>query len=172
MTSARPSVTRVGPPVPARAGVGLKPQHYRDILESAPDLGFFEIHAENYMGAGGPPHRWLEAVRARYPLSLHGVAMSIGAARSLDRDHLARFRDLVRRYEPGLVTLLLDFVSFALLECAPSIAFIPQIQWQCNGVYATHTFRHARCHRKCLRCKPCPHLPVSNVGLGSAFETL
>jgi len=104
MTSAGLSDTRVDGPVPARAGIGLKPQHYRDILDSVPDLGFFEVHAENYMGAGGPPHRWLEAIRARYPLSLHGVAMSIGAARPLDDDHLARFRDLVRRYEPGLVS--------------------------------------------------------------------
>jgi uncharacterized protein (UPF0276 family) len=87
---------------PQRAGVGLKPEHYRAVLESEPELGFFEIHAENYMGAGGPPHRYLEAVRARYPLSIHGVALSIGAERDLDREHLERLRMLCRRYEPLL----------------------------------------------------------------------
>lgn len=88
--------------IPARPGVGLKPEHYRIILESAPDLGFFEVHAENYMGAGGPPHRYLTAIRERYPLSLHGVGLSIGGDRPLDRDHLARLKALITRYEPGL----------------------------------------------------------------------
>jgi uncharacterized protein (UPF0276 family) len=89
-------------PIPPRAGVGLKPEHYADILAGAPDVGWFEIHAENYMGAGGPPHRWLTAIRERFPLSLHGVGLSIGAARPLDRDHLARLKALDARYQPGL----------------------------------------------------------------------
>jgi uncharacterized protein (UPF0276 family) len=89
-------------PIPPRAGVGLKPQHYRDILEGQPDIGWFEIHAENYMGDGGPPHRALEAVRARYPLSLHGVGLSIGGAGPLDRGHLARLKHLIERYQPAL----------------------------------------------------------------------
>lgn len=88
--------------IPPRAGVGLKPEHYKAILASEPDLGWFEVHAENYMGAGGPPHRYLTAIRERYPLSLHGVGLSIGAARPLDREHLKRLRHLVERYEPGL----------------------------------------------------------------------
>ncbi len=88
--------------VPARAGVGLKPEHYRTILETAPDVGFFEVHAENYMGAGGPPHRYLTEVRERYPLSLHGVGLSIGADRPLDRGHLKRLKELIERYRPGL----------------------------------------------------------------------
>ncbi len=61
--------------MPARAGVGLKPAHYQSILDFMPDIGFFEIHAENYMGDGGPPHRYLEAIRSHYPLSVHGVGM-------------------------------------------------------------------------------------------------
>jgi uncharacterized protein (UPF0276 family) len=89
-------------PVPPRAGVGLKPEHYRTILETEPDVGFFEVHAENYMGAGGPPHRYLTAIRERYPLSLHGVGLSIGGSAPLDRDHLVRLKDLVSRYRPGL----------------------------------------------------------------------
>jgi uncharacterized protein (UPF0276 family) len=89
-------------PVPARGGVGLKPVHHRDIIEGAPDIGFFEVHAENYMGAGGPPHRQLSEIRDRYPLSLHGVGLSIGAARPLDRAHLQRLKTLNERYQPGL----------------------------------------------------------------------
>lgn len=90
------------PALPLRAGVGLKPEHYRAILEAPPDLGFFEVHAENYMGAGGPPHRYLAAIRARYPLSLHGVGLSIGATGPLDRDHLGRLKALIDRYQPAL----------------------------------------------------------------------
>ena len=89
-------------PIPPRAGVGLKPKHYREILETKPDIGFFEVHAENYMGEGGPPHRYLTAIRERYPLSLHGVGMSIGSDRPLDVEHLGRLKALNARYEPGL----------------------------------------------------------------------
>ena len=86
--------------LPPRAGLGLKPEHCETILAEAPDVGFFEVHAENYMGDGGPPHRMLTAIAERYPLSLHGVGLSIGAARPLDPAHLARLRRLVDRYQP------------------------------------------------------------------------
>ncbi|KUM25593.1 hypothetical protein AU467_25830 [Mesorhizobium loti] len=92
----------LGTPIPTRAGVGLKPEHYRTILEAGPDIGFFEVHAENYMGAGGPPHRYLTEIRGLYPLSLHGVGLSIGADRPLDRSHLNRLKGLIERYQPGL----------------------------------------------------------------------
>ena len=85
-------------------GVGLKPLHVRTILASRPEVGFFEIHAENYMGAGGTPHRHLQAIREHYPLSIHGVGLSLGGARDLDADHLDRLAALVRRYEPMLVS--------------------------------------------------------------------
>jgi len=96
------SPLRVAAPLPPRAGVGFKPEHFETILSERPDVGFFEIHAENYMGEGGPPHRRLEALRALYPVSLHGVGLSLGGPRPLDRDHLARLAALRRRYEPGL----------------------------------------------------------------------
>ncbi len=88
--------------VPPRAGVGLKAEYYCTIIETRPDMGFFEVHAENYMGAGGPPHRYLSAIRERYPLSLHGVGLSIGADRPLDKEHLRRLKQLIERYAPGL----------------------------------------------------------------------
>jgi len=87
--------------LPERAGLGLKPEHYRDIHEGKPDVGFFEVHAENYMGAGGPPHRHLEAIAERYPVSLHGVGLSIGGEGNLDREHLKRLRHLADRYRPA-----------------------------------------------------------------------
>jgi uncharacterized protein len=90
--------------VPLRAGVGLKAEHFRTILEARPEIGFFEVHAENYMGAGGPPHRYLSAIREIWPLSLHGVGLSIGADRPLDAEHLQRLKTLVDRYAPGLVS--------------------------------------------------------------------
>jgi hypothetical protein len=88
--------------IPPRAGVGLKARHGETILETRPDVGWFEIHAENYMCAGGPAHRQLERIRADYPISLHGVGLSIGGERPLDEAHLARLKDLDRRYQPGL----------------------------------------------------------------------
>ena len=91
-------------PIPARAGIGLKSQHVNEILESSADVGFFEVHAENYMGAGGLPHAQLHRIRDRYGLSVHGVGMSIGGERDIDKDHLARFKAVVAHYQPGLVS--------------------------------------------------------------------
>ncbi|MBN9540314.1 MAG: DUF692 domain-containing protein [Alphaproteobacteria bacterium] len=90
------------------AGAGLKPEHYRDILEGRPGVDWFEVHAENYMGAGngagGPPHVFLERIRARYPLAVHGVGLSIGSADGLAPGHLARLAAVVARYQPLLVS--------------------------------------------------------------------
>jgi len=86
--------------LPACAGVGFKPAHFRDILAAPQPVGFFEVHAENYMGAGGPPHAQLGALRERYALSVHGVGLSIGSMRPLDQDHLARLGKLCNRYAP------------------------------------------------------------------------
>ncbi len=87
--------------IPNRAGVGLKADHYLSILEETPDIGWFEVHPENYMGAGGPPHHYLTEIRDRYPLSLHGVGLSIGGADDLNKDHLQRLKALIDRYQPG-----------------------------------------------------------------------
>lgn len=86
--------------LPNRAGVGLKPQHFREILVTAPSIGFFEVHAENYMVDGGPFHHYLTRIRERYPLSVHGVGLSIGSDGPLDECHLDRLALLLDRYEP------------------------------------------------------------------------
>ncbi|MGJ5221495.1 DUF692 domain-containing protein, partial [Bradyrhizobium oligotrophicum] len=92
------------PPLGGVAGTCFKHEHLPAILGEPPQRGFFEVHAENYMGAGGPPHRALERLRRDHALSLHGVCMSIGGLSPIDRDHLARFRGLVARYQPTLVS--------------------------------------------------------------------
>jgi uncharacterized protein (UPF0276 family) len=75
-------------PIGGLAGTSFKHAHLAAILVDGAQRGFFEVHAENYMGAGGPPHRALEAIRCDHPLSLHGVCMSIGGERPLDQAHL------------------------------------------------------------------------------------
>jgi uncharacterized protein (UPF0276 family) len=91
-------------PIGGLAGTSFKHEHLPAILAEGTQRGFFEVHAENYMGAGGPPHRALEAIRRDHPVSLHGVCMSIGGPQPLDKAHLTRFRNLVARYEPALVS--------------------------------------------------------------------
>ncbi|MCI4664466.1 MAG: DUF692 domain-containing protein [Neomegalonema sp.] len=87
---------------PQRAGVGFKPQHFHAAMEAPGGVAWFEVHAENYMGAGGAPHRMLAALRERFPLSIHGVGLSIGAEKGLDPDHLARLKSVVEQYGPSL----------------------------------------------------------------------
>ncbi len=86
--------------LPACSGVGFKPQHFEAILAGPQPVGFFEIHAENYMGEGGAPHAQMRALRERYALSIHGVGLSIGSMQPLDREHLARLKILCDRYRP------------------------------------------------------------------------
>lgn len=86
--------------LPARSGVGFKPEHFSAVTETAQPVGFFEVHAENYMGAGGPPHAHLSRLHADYALSIHGVGLSIGSMHPLDKEHIARLRLLCDRYEP------------------------------------------------------------------------
>jgi uncharacterized protein (UPF0276 family) len=86
--------------LPPHAGVGFKPEHFVDIKEARQPVGFFEVHAENYMGDGGPPHAQLATLRENYALSLHGVGLSIGSMQDLNRDHLARLEALCDRYQP------------------------------------------------------------------------
>lgn len=85
--------------LPSQVGVGFKTQHFAAIRETRPDLGFFEVHAENFLGAGGAPHAMLTELRQDYALSIHGVGLSIGGA-TLDEEHLARVKALCDRYQP------------------------------------------------------------------------
>ena len=86
------------------AGLGLKPQHYDAALACPAEGLWFEVHPENYMVAGGPRLAWLEAIRARHPISLHGVAVSLAADAEPDPGHLARLGGLARRIQPALIS--------------------------------------------------------------------
>lgn len=87
--------------LPARPGVGYKPQHYADLLADPTPVGWLEIHAENYMGDGGRPLAQLRALAERFPISVHGVGLSIGGEGPLDRDHLARLKHLLSWLDPA-----------------------------------------------------------------------
>lgn len=87
-----------------RAGIGLRSQHHEAVLDTPSPPAWLEAHTENYFHAGGPAVRALERARSRYPLSLHGVGLGLGSADPIDRRHLERVRDAVRRFEPGLVS--------------------------------------------------------------------
>lgn len=91
-------------PVPARAGIGLRHPHVLEIIETRPPLAWLEVHSENYLVDGGPRLRQLEAIRRDYPLSCHGVALSLGSAEGLHPDHLKKLRTLFDRFEPGLIS--------------------------------------------------------------------
>lgn len=91
-------------PIPARAGIGLRPPHYRELLKRLPDIGWLEVHSENYFGAGGQPFYYLERLRNHYPLSLHGVGLSLGSTDRLNREHLNKLKALIARVEPALVS--------------------------------------------------------------------
>ncbi len=88
-------------PLPNRTGVGYKAQHFAQILDNPSDVAWLEIHAENYMGAGGRPLAQLRHLAQLFPISVHGVGLSIGGAAALDIDHLVRLRSLCDAINPA-----------------------------------------------------------------------
>ena len=89
--------------IPKAAGIGLRSRHIAEMLSRRPSAGWLEVHAENYMGESAAVAA-LEKLRQIYPLSVHGVGLSLGSANGLDRDHLARLAKVVSRFEPDLVS--------------------------------------------------------------------
>jgi len=98
-----PPAAKQQSPIPAKAGIGLRFQHHQAVLDTDPDVAWMEIHTENYMG-GGTPLRYLEAIRRDYPISLHGVGLSLGSAEGLDPAHLERIRRVAERVEPAMMS--------------------------------------------------------------------
>jgi uncharacterized protein (UPF0276 family) len=88
---------------PAAAGIGLRAPHVQEVITTRPPIAWLEMHAENYLG-GGPALRGLDQIRRDYPVSLHGVGLSLGSANGLDARHLKRLATLVGRVEPALVS--------------------------------------------------------------------
>ena len=98
-----PAAMKSPSPIPAKAGIGLRFQHHQAVADVAPDVAWMEVHTENYMG-GGTPLRYLDAIRCEYPISLHGVGLSLGTAEGLDPAHLERIRRVAERIEPALMS--------------------------------------------------------------------
>jgi uncharacterized protein len=99
--------------LPQRAGIGLKAAHFDAVHRERPDVGFFEIHAENFLVAGGPLHAHLTRIRSHYPLSIHGVGLSIGGEQPLNTTHLASVAALVKRYDAAVFSEHLAWSSHA-----------------------------------------------------------
>ncbi len=91
-------------PIPVAAGIGLRAPHVNRVLNERPSIPWLELHSENLFAEGGPLHDAMEIIRTAYPLSLHGVGLSLGCADALDPRHLARLASLVTRFEPALVS--------------------------------------------------------------------
>jgi hypothetical protein len=98
-------------PIPASAGIGLRSAHQRAFLEGHPPAAWLEVHSENYFARGGAGHAALSRIRHDYPVSFHGVGLSLGSTDALDRAHLRRLREILDRYEPGLVSEHLSWSS-------------------------------------------------------------
>ena len=90
-------------PIPVATGVGLRFPHHQAVVDTRPAVAWLEVHTENYMGGGKPP-AYLDVIRHHYPISLHGVGLSLGSADGLDPKHLERVRGAVERFQPGLVS--------------------------------------------------------------------
>src|SRR5215510_11362838 len=104
MNSPLQSTMRPMRPIPARAGIGLRAQHHDDLIAERPAVGFLEAHSENYFADGGAQLEYLDRLRAHYPLSLHGVGLSLGSTDPLNVDHLRSLKRLIDMSEPALVS--------------------------------------------------------------------
>jgi uncharacterized protein (UPF0276 family) len=97
--------------IPACAGIGLRAQHHLQVIRDKPEAAWFEVHSENYFADGGAQVQALLKIRERYPLSLHGVGLSLGSTDPLNADHLSKLRRAIVRFEPGLVSEHLSWSS-------------------------------------------------------------
>jgi len=99
-------------PAPDAAGIGLRTQHHLAVLSDAPAVGWLEVHSENYFAMGGARVDCLARIRERYPLSLHGVGLSLGSVDPLDKVHLDNLKRTINRFDPLLVSEHLSWSSF------------------------------------------------------------
>ena len=135
-------MTKRRPIASGRVGIGLRLPHVSEIAASRPRLGFLEAHAENYMAETPALDRLLE-LRRDYPVSLHGVALSLGSAEELDRGHLMRFKALIERVEPMLVSehLAWSAIGGAYLN---DLLPLPYTE-ESLGIFAITSKRRRRC---------------------------
>ncbi|MGQ0656659.1 MAG: MNIO family bufferin maturase [Chromatiales bacterium] len=144
-------------PIPAQAGIGLRAEHYREVLESRPRVGWLEVHSENYFGEGGAPLHYLEQIRSHYPLSLHGVGLSLGSTDPLNTWHLEKLKRLIQRFEPTLVSEHLSWSSIGeryLNDLLP----LPYTEEALNHMMARITEAQDRLGRQILVENPSTYL--------------
>lgn len=154
------------PPLPMRplaAGIGLRHPHVEEIEATRPAVGFLEVHAENYMGGGLAPAK-LERVRAHWPLSVHGVGLSLGSA-GIDGEHLERLARLVERFEPELVS---EHLAWSIADGVYLNDLLPlPYTEESLGVVATNIFRvQDRLRRRLLIENPSAYLRFSHATIG------
>lgn len=103
-------------------GLGLRTQHFHDVIETQPDVDWFEIISENFMVAGGKPKYYLHQIRERYPMVMHGVSMSIGSTDPLDMNYLQKLKNLINEVQPEWVS---DHLCWTGLEGVNSHDLLP-----------------------------------------------
>lgn len=97
----------------AAIGIGLRSQHYQAVLDTQPEVGFLEIHSENYFNAHSKNHYYLEQIAPNYPMSFHGIGLSLGSSEPISKQHLKKLKILVDRFQPALVS---DHLSWCSLQ--------------------------------------------------------
>jgi len=97
----------------AAVGIGLRSPHYQNILDTRPDIGFLELHSENYFNAHSKNHHYLEQIAPHYPLSFHGIGLSLGSSENINKQHLKKLKTLIDRFQPALVS---DHLSWCSLQ--------------------------------------------------------
>lgn len=127
--------------IPARAGVGLRHRHLAAFLGGRPAAAWLEVHSENYLVEGGPRLAQLEKIRADWPLSCHGVGLSLGSADGLDPEHLRRLRALYDRFEPGLVS---DHLSWSVADGVYGADLLPLPMTEAALEVVTRNVDHAQ----------------------------
>lgn len=97
----------------AAVGIGLRSPHYQAVMETQPDIGFLEIHSENYFIRHSKNHYYLEKIAALYPMSFHGIGLSLGSSDPINKQHLKKLKMLIDRFQPALVS---DHLSWCSLQ--------------------------------------------------------
>jgi uncharacterized protein (UPF0276 family) len=147
------------------AGLGLKPQHFEEAHACSASGLWFEVHPENYMVDGGPRLAWLEAIRSRHPLSLHGVALSLAADADPDARHLDRLAALVDRFEPTLVS---EHLAWSTWRGAyrPDLLPVPRTAQALNRIVANVGRTQDRLRRRIAVENPAHYLTLDGHAFG------
>lgn len=145
--------------LPASAGVGFKAEHAGEILGGKASVGWFEIHPENYMVAGGPRLAMLTDVCAQYPVSMHGVGLSLGGGDRLDARHLADLKRLVDRFNPAMVSEHIAWSSHEGLYMADLLP-TPMTKTSLDQLVAAIDTVQSHIGRRILIENPTSYLPL------------